>query len=99
METVKGRSECKISHIAITEHVGFYVVTMTLDLKSGFLIWKFANNLDLDGNVKRRTELIDRMPDYFSCISLRCFVCDEKFNVHPCHQAQKKKELHRGLQP
>ena len=29
---------------------GFYVITMTLDLKSGFLIWKFvANNLDLDG--------------------------------------------------
>ena len=79
--------------------MGFYVVTITLDLKSGFLIWKFANNLDLDGNVKRRTELIDRMPDDFSCISLRCFVCDEKVNVHPCHQAQKKKELHRGLQP
>ena len=35
-------SECKISHIAITEHVGFYVVTVTLDLKSGFLIWKFV---------------------------------------------------------
>ena len=32
-----------------SEHVGFYVVTMTLDLKSGFLSWKFANNLDLDG--------------------------------------------------
>ena len=29
-------SECKISHITITEHVGFYVVTVTLDLKSGF---------------------------------------------------------------
>ena len=30
------------------EHMGFYVVTMTLDLKHGFLIWKF-DNLDLDG--------------------------------------------------
>ena len=37
-------SECKISHIAISEHVGFYVVIVMLDLKSGFLIWKlFAN--------------------------------------------------------
>ena len=34
--------ECKISHIAITEHVGFYVVTVTLDSKSGFLIRKFV---------------------------------------------------------
>ena len=43
-------SECKTSHIAITEHVGSYVVTMMLDLKSGFLIWSsLANNLDLDG--------------------------------------------------
>ena len=37
-----GQGECKISHIAITEHVGFYVVTVTLDSKSGFLIWKFV---------------------------------------------------------
>ena len=43
-------SECKISHIAITKHVGIYVVTVTLDLKSGFLIGSlFANHLDLDG--------------------------------------------------
>ena len=36
------RSECQTSNIAITEHVGFYVVAMTLDWKTGFLIWKFA---------------------------------------------------------
>ena len=43
-------SECKISHIAITEHVGFYVVTVTLDLRVVSLFGSsFTNNLDLDG--------------------------------------------------
>ena len=41
---VCGSKECKISHIAILNHMVFTlcVVTMALDLKTVFLFWKFA---------------------------------------------------------
>ena len=39
-----------VQHLtSLLRNNGFYVVAMTLDLKSGFFGSSFANNLDLDG--------------------------------------------------